>query len=589
MKDFFKFTLASIIGILVVGLLLIGGGIALLFSLYAPNKSEIAIHNNSIYVLELKGKVLERSQESLFDQFVGNNTYSIGLDDILLSIKKAERNDKIKGIYLDAGYFSCPMASLQEIRQALSDFKASGKFIIAYGNSYTQSTYYLASVADKLVLNPSGLISWHGLASQRIFYKDFLKKIGVEVQVFKVGTYKSAVEPYTSSEMSPADKEQTLAYIQSLWNQLVDDVSVSRRISCDSLNYLADRNMDCSAAVEYIRCGLADTLMYKDQVRDYLKTLMDIGKKEELQILTLQDVLCLKEKEMPKVKEKIAVYYAYGTIDDVLSPLGNEGIQSEKVMLDLRRLREDKTVKAVVFRVNSPGGSAFGSEQIWHELKLLQKEKPVVVSMGDYAASGGYYISCAADWIVAEPTTLTGSIGIFGMVPDLSGLLTETLSLHFDGVMTNRHADMGNIGRPLNAEEKERFQNLVDEGYDLFVRRCAEGRQMTIEEIKEIAQGRVWTGIMAKDRNLVDQLGGIDDAITVAAERAGIENYGLVNYPKKPDLWENIIYSFNPERYIQGKMGCLSEYFPQGAYSLKNLDKIDRIQARMPYDFFFSE
>ena len=589
MKEFFKFTFATIVGLLITGAIVSVFGIIVLMGVAASSDAETTVKENSVYVLDLEGVVSERSQENPFGRFLGNSTTVHGLDDIVASIRKAKENKDIKGICLNAGGFSCSSASMQEIRRALGDFKTSGKFIIAYGDSYTQSSYYLASIADKVILNPSGSISWHGMASRLMFYKDLMKKVGVEMQVFRVGTYKSAVEPYIANEMSAANKEQTRAYVQSIWNRILNDVSASRHISVDSLNILADRNMDYAHATEYIRCGLADTLMYKDQLHDYLKTLTGVkDEKKRPNVLTMSEMIHVKEtKEASKSKNKIAVYYAYGSIDDAMDAFGSEGIHSEKVMIDLRKLREDDNVKAVVLRVNSPGGSAYGSEQIWREVSLLKEKKPVIVSMGDYAASGGYYISCAADWIVAEATTLTGSIGIFGMIPDPSRLLTETLNLHFDGVKTNRLADMGAMGRPLNTEERALFQNMVNDGYELFTRRCAEGRKMPVEEIKKIAEGRVWTGEMAKELKLVDQLGGLDDAIAAAADRANLEDYSVERYPEQMDFLTSLLSNVSPERYIQEKVKSMFGDFGQTFLFLKNIDKVDRLQARMPFDIMF--
>ena len=587
MKDFLKFTLATIVGLLITGAIVTVLGIVTLLGFAATADTETAVKENSVFVLDLKGNVSERSFDNPFGSLFGDNTTINGLDDIVASIKKAKENPNIKGLCLNAGGFACSTASLQEIRRALADFKESGKFLIAYGDSYTQSTYYLASIADNVILNPSGNISWHGMASRIMFYKDLLAKVGVEMQVFRVGTYKSAVEPYIANEMSKANKEQTLAYMQSLWNQIASDVSASRHLSTDSLNMLADKNMDYVPAAEYIQCGLADTLMYKEQVVDYLKTRLGITEaKKKPSVLTLGEMLNVKETA-PKNKSKnlIAVYYAYGSIDNAMGgSFGTEGIHSEQVILDLRRLREDDNVKAVVMRVNSPGGSAYGSEQIWREVSLLKEKKPVVVSMGDYAASGGYYISCAADWIVAEATTLTGSIGIFGMIPDPSKLLTETLDLHFDGVKTNRLADMGAMGRPMNTEERNLFQNMVNDGYELFTKRCADGRGMSVDAIKKIAEGRVWTGEMAKSLNLVDQLGGIDDAIAAAADRAKLDNYRIITYPEKTDFMTKLLSNVSPERYINEKVESMFGSYGKGLLFLKNIDKIDRLQALMPFD-----
>ena len=474
---------------------------------------------------------------------------------------------------------------MQEIRQALADFKESGKFIIAYGGGYSQSGYYLASIADKIILNPSGSISWHGLSAQTLFVKDLLKKVGINVQIFRVGTYKSAVEPLIGTEMSPANKEQTQAFVQSIWNQMTDDIAQSRQLTQEQLNILADQYMDFQLADSCIANGLADTLMYKDEVLAYLKSQIGLKEKDKLHTLTLSDMINVK-RNTPRDKSSniIAVYYAYGEIDNSSSYNYNEeGINSEKVITDLRKLREDKNIKAVVLRVNSPGGSAYGSEQIWREVKLLKEEKPVIVSMGDYAASGGYYISCAADWIVAEPTTLTGSIGIFGMVPDFSELVTQKLDLHIDGVKTNKLADLGNIARPLNAEEKALIQQSVNNGYELFTRRCAEGRNMPIEDLKKIAEGRVWTGAMAKELKLVDELGNLQTALKAASQHAKIENYNVVAYPKPEDFLTTLMKT-RKDSYIQSQVEATFGDFSKGFTLLKNLNKADRLQTRIPFE-----
>lgn len=521
MKEFLKYTFATVCGLVLTGVVFTILGIISLAGIVASSSgTETVVKDRSVFVLELKGNVVERYQENPLMQFLGEDYTTYGLDDILTSIRKAKENDKIKGIYIDAGAFACQTASMQAIRNALVDFKKSGKFIVAYAGTYSQGTYYIASVADKVIANPSGSIGWHGLAAQTMFLKGLLDKVGVEMQVFRVGTYKSAVEPYIATEMSPANREQTQAFIGSIWQQILNEVSESRKIPADSLNALASRNMDLQPAELYLSTGLADTLMYKDEVLAYLKQLTDCKEDDKLNTLSLEDMINVK-RNVPKDKSGniVAVYYAYGEIDGSESNDG-EGINSEKVIKDLRKLREDESVKAVVLRVNSPGGSAYGSEQIWREVSLLKQEKPVVVSMGDYAASGGYYISCAADWIVAEPTTLTGSIGIFGLVPNAEGLLKDKLGLNFDVVKTNELADLGNLTRPFNEEERTLMQNMVNKGYELFTKRCADGRKMDIEDIKKIAEGRVWTGEMAKDLKLVDELGGLDKAVDAAVSRA---------------------------------------------------------------------
>lgn len=584
MKDFFKYTLATVLGLIVAGIIFTVIGIASLAGMIASTSgSETVVKDNSIFVLDLSGTVEERYQSSPIDQLMGDRINTSGLDDILASIRKAKDNEKIKGIYLNAGALACSPASLEAIRNALLDFKESKKFIVAYGGAYTQSTYYLASVADKIAVNPSGSIGWHGLASQTMFLKDLLDKLGIEMQIFRVGTYKSAVEPFIGTEMSEANREQTQAFLNSIWGQIVNGVSVSRNIPADSLNSMADRNMDLQPAGTYVQTGLADTLMYKDQVLAYLKELTGCEEDDNLNTLDLEDMINVK-RNVPKDKSGniIAVYYAYGEIDGSTSSMNDEGINSEKVIKDLRKLREDENVKAVVFRVNSPGGSAYGSEQIWREVSLLKEKKPVVVSMGDYAASGGYYISCAADWIVAEPTTLTGSIGIFGYVPNTEKLVTGKLGLHFDVVKTNRLADMGDITRPFTEDEKALMQNMVNKGYELFTKRCADGRNIPIDELKKIAEGRVWTGSMAKDLKLVDELGGIDKAMDEAVKRAGIENYMVVSYPEPGNFLTSLLET-KADNYINGRLEeNFGEYY-EGFKFLKNLKDADRLQARMPF------
>ena len=582
MKEFLRSTLATITGVLICGLNFIILGVTMLAGFVASSESETIVMPNSVLTLELKGTVQERYQPSPVDQFFEDQISTYGLEDILNSIQKAKEDEQIKGIYLHTGALACSTASLQAIHRALADFKQSGKFLIAYADMYTQGGYYLASVADKVIVNPVGSLSWHGLASETMFLKDFLAKIGVKMQIFRVGTYKSAVEPMTNTEMSPANREQTQAFLESIWKSIVSDVAASRNISVDSLNLLADQNMDLRPAEDYVRCGLADTLMYKDEVLSYLKSLAGLTEEDNLQPLSLDEMTRVKSvTPKSKTRDVVAVYYAYGEIDNGSSY--DEGINSEKVAKDLRDLRKDKNVKAVVLRVNSPGGSAYGSEQIWREVTLLKAEKPVVVSMGDYAASGGYYISCAANKIVAEPTTLTGSIGIFGMMPNAKGL-TEKLGVIFDVVKTNPYSDFGNLTRPMNDGEKGLMQMYVNNGYELFLTRCSDGRGISMEELDKIAQGRVWTGSTAKELGLVDELGGLDKALEIAIAKAGVDAYTVMSYPKKEGFLESLMNT-NPGNYIKGRMlnGKMSDMYRQFSI-IENFDKIDRIQARVPFE-----
>ena len=582
MKEFLKFTFATITGLIVTGILLTFICIITIFSLASASESETQVHKNSVMWLKLNGILTERSQPAPLGFLTGENYESYGLDDILASIQKAKKHENIKGIYLEAGDLKSGFASLEEIRTALADFKQSGKFIIAYADTYTQGLYYLSSVADKILLNPHGMLEWRGLASVPMFYKGLMDQLGIEMQIFKVGTYKSAVEPWTNSSMSEANRNQVNAYLSSIWDKLANDIAQSRNLTIEQLNDAANNMVMLLPADESLKRGLIDTLIYKTEVQDYLKMFANIDKDENMPLLDIQDMINIK-KNAPKDKSGniIAVYYANGEIDGV--KLANEtGIDSEEVIQDLRRLQENEDVKAVVLRVNSPGGSAYGSEQIWHALNKLKQEKPVIVSMGDYAASGGYYISCNADTIVAEPTTITGSIGIYGQVPNVKGL-TDKLGITFDVVKTNPHADFGITTRPMNEKEKQLMQTYIEKGYELFITRCSEGRHINKTNMEQIAQGRVWSGIAAKELGLIDELGGLDKAIEIAATKAKIDNYTLINYPKKKNLWENMFNS-NLGNYL--RMRLLDDKMKEIYHQInlwKNLNRQDIIQARMPF------
>ena len=584
MKDFLKFTLATVTGIVISSVVLFFISILVVFSMVSSSESETQVRKNSVMMLDLNGTLAERSQENPLDLIMKDDYKTYGLDDILSSIKKAKENEDIKGIYIQATSLGAGFASLEEIRNALKDFKESGKFVVAYGDAYTQGLYYLSSVADKVLLNPQGMLEWRGLAATPMFFKDLLEKVGVEMQVFKVGTYKSAVEPFISTEMSAANREQINVYLSSIWGQITSAVAESRNLSVEALNKEADRMLMFYPAEESVKNGLVDTLIYKNDVRDYLKNLAGIDKDDNMPVLGIQDMINVK-KNVPRDKSGnvIAVYYAYGEIDGGSSASTDEGINSEKVIKDLRKLKDNENVKAVVLRVNSPGGSAYGSEQIWYAVNQLKKEKPVIVSMGDYAASGGYYISCNADTIVAEPTTLTGSIGIFGMMPNAKGL-TEKLGVNFDVVKTNPYADFGNLTRPMNDGEKGLMQMYVNNGYKLFLTRCSDGRGISMEELDKIAQGRVWTGSTAKELGLVDELGGLDKALEIAIAKAGVDAYTVMSYPKKEGFLESLMNT-NPGNYIKSRMlnGKMSDMYRQFSI-IENFDKIDRIQARVPFE-----
>ncbi|MDR0891440.1 MAG: signal peptide peptidase SppA [Mediterranea sp.] len=590
MKDFLKYTLATLTGIVLAGIVLFIISLVSLAGIMATSEPETVVKDHSVMKLELNGSLSERNQDdamSLLSSLWGDGQATYGLDDILSSIKKAKENDKIKGIYIEANTLGASPASLQAIRNELASFKESGKFVVAYSDTYTQGLYYLSSVADKVLLNPKGSIEWRGLAATPIFYKGLLDKLGVEMQVFKVGTYKSAVEPFISTEMSAANREQVTAYTGSIWNQMLQGVSASRHLSVDSLNAYADRLLMCYPAEESVKCGLADTLMYKSGVTDYLKKQVGIDTDDRLRLLSLDQMVNVK-RNTPKDKSGnlIAIYYASGEIvndPSAASSTTEDAIVGSDVVKDLKKIEKDDDVKAVVLRVNSPGGSAFASEQIWHAVKELKAKKPVIVSMGDYAASGGYYISCEADTIVAEPTTITGSIGIFGMMPNAKGL-ADKVGLTFDVVKTNRYSDFGNLTRPFNNDEKSLMQMMINEGYQTFVGRCADGRHTTREAIEKIAQGRVWTGEQAQKLGLVDVLGGIDEALAITSAKAGVESYSIATYPDKKGLWDTLFNNMSAggaqAKWLKSQLG----EFYQPISFLNNLQKKDKIQAHLPYE-----
>lgn len=469
MKEFFKYVLATIVGIILTSIIFTVITIVSVAGMVASEGATSAVPKNAVLRLKLQGEVVDRAGEgSPYDIFSQGEDLSIGLDQALDALKKAAKNDRVKGIYLEAGSFGAYPADLQELRRALVEFKESGKWIVAYGDNYSRAAYYLCSVADEVYLNPIGSIDWSGMSSQPIFYTGLMKKLGVKMQVFKVGTYKSAVEPYINTEMSDANREQVMSYLSSIWNNMLKDVAKSRKLEVDALNALADTTVILCEAKTYVENKLADKLAYLSDVKEALKTRLELGEDDDLNFTTIADVAAADDLGK-KVDDEVAVYYAYGEINDSqgFGFSQEHQITTKATITDLQKLRKDKDVKAVVIRVNSPGGSAFASEQIWHEIQLLRAEKPVVISMGGLAASGGYYISCGANKIFAEPMTLTGSIGIFGMIPDASELLTQKLGLSFDVVKTNAMSDFGATGRPFNANEAAKMQNYINNGYEL--------------------------------------------------------------------------------------------------------------------------
>lgn len=585
MKDFFKYMSATVVVLIVFTLLTGVIGAMCIVGMIASGSSAKDVSENSVMVLNMSGILDERSESSFMDELNGGTVGTIGLDDVLEAIGKAKDNDKIKGIYIEAGMLSADSyASLAAIRNALLDFKKSGKWIVAYGDVYTQGTYYVASVADKVFLNPSGQIDWHGISSQPVFLKDLMAKFGVKMQLAKVGTYKSAPEMYTADKMSDANREQVTAYVNGIWQNVCKAVSESRKISVEQLNAYADNFITLNDPKDFVKYKFVDKLIYTDQIDAEINKLLKQDADDNINTVSLAEMKVVKSKE--EKGEEIAVYYAYGNIVDNATGgmLSNEhNIVSKTVCDDLKALMDDDDVKAVVLRINSGGGSAYASEQIWHYVEMLKKEKPVVVSMGGMAASGGYYISSGANWIVAEPTTLTGSIGIFGMFPDFSGLLTEKLGVKFDEVKTNKHSAFGTPARPFNEEEMRYLNNYIDRGYALFRSRVAQGRKMKVEQVEKIAQGRVWLGQDALKVKLVDELGGLDKAVAKAAQLAKLKEYHTAAYPGKTSWVDQLLNNLSGESYINAQARqALGEYY-EPFMLMKDINNQSAIQARIPF------
>lgn len=591
MKQFFKYVLATMVGVFALCVILAVMSIISLVGMAAMGSSATTtVKDNSVLVIKLDGQIDERATNNPFAALMGGSLEEpCGLDEIMLAIDHAKNEDKVKGIYIEAGSISgAAPATLQEIRNALVDFKKTGKFIMAYGDTYSQGTYYISSVADSLVINPQGLIEWRGLASQTMYYKDLFEKIGVSMQVVKVGTYKSAVEPFLLNEMSDANREQITVFEGEIWDQILADVSKSRSLKKEKLSELADSAIMFKKATEYKKEKLVDKLAYSDDVPSVIANMMKVDGPDDYSTITVKELASIASSEPKGTSgDIVAVYYAYGDIVEEASNSGfsqSNEIVGKKVIKELKDLADDDDVKAVVLRVNSGGGSAYASEQIWHQVMNIKAKKPIVVSMGDYAASGGYYISCAADWIVAQPTTLTGSIGIFGTFPEAGELLNNKLGVHFSTVKTNQYADFGDISRPLTEGERAVLQNYINNGYDLFTKRCADGRKMKQDAIKAIAEGRVWTGVHAKKIGLVDQLGSLEDAIAVAKKKAKLDDCSVITYPAKPDVFANLLDEMNNSgSYADAQMkDALGEYYNMFS-NIKAMSTRTGVQASMPY------
>ena len=584
MKQFFKMMFAATFGVCIAFILIAFTGftfiIAMLISIGSDSNATYTPKNDeSVFKITLNGYVTEDTEENSLAMLFDDNP-TLSLKDIFASIRNAKEQNAIKGIYLDIGLFITGTSNVDAIRRELMDFKESGKFVVAYADNYTQAGYYLASVADEVYLNPLGALALTGFSSETMFYKGFLEKIGVEMLVFKVGKYKGAVEPFLGNKLSDENREQITAYQQGIWNNVVNGIAASRKVLPSDVNHFADEGFFLADPMNAVECGLIDDVKYRLEVENIV---MEKAEQDGKSLKTI-GVSKMKraKKSVREYRDKIAVLYAEGEISSIPSSLSTGSGITEKMTKELKKLQDDENVKAVVFRINSPGGSAFISEQIWKQVVELKTTKPIVVSMGNVAASGGYYVACAADKIVAEENTLTGSIGIFGLFPNTSGLF-EKLALTTDVVKTNKYADLGDPSRPMTDDEQALIQAHVERGYDVFLTRCAQGRQMSKEAIDLIGQGRVWTGRQAHELGLVDELGGIDRAIELAVELAGLDNYTIAHVSTSSDFIKELFEKQLEDvkiSMLRNLMGEEYDYFK----TLQQMKTFSGIQARLPYD-----
>lgn len=580
----FASTLGFFVGLMLAGVIAIVFMIGMVAGLSSNSQAVYTPKaENSVFKIAFEGDIRESAEENPFTNLLTGREPDLSLRDLLKSIRHAKEQESVKGIYLDMGVFSGGTASLDAVRRALMDFKESGKFIVAYADNYTQGGYYLASVADKIYLNPQGILGLTGLSSRTMFYKGLLQKIGVEMMVFKVGTYKGAVEPFIADKLSDANREQITSYQNSIWGNITKGIAKSRNITVEDVNRFADEGAFFASPEKAVEYKLIDELKYRSEVEKYL--IEQSGQTgDKLKTVGLSNMKNVKKTER-EYRNKIAIVYAEGEITQqiISSPYsGNFPCISEKINDDLRKLADNKDVKAVVLRINSPGGSAYTSEQIWKQVYELKKKKPVVVSMGSVAASGGYYIASGASKIIAEPNTLTGSIGIFGMFPNTAGLFNK-LALTTDIVKTNRYADFGDPARPMTDDEKALIQGYIERGYDTFLTRCAEGRGVSKADIDSIGQGRVWTGEQALKIGLVDELGGIERAVELAGELAEIYNYNIMEVSTDHDFLKELLekqIEVVKQSVVKDMLGDEYEHFR----TLQKVKATYGIQARIPYD-----
>lgn len=589
MKQFFKYVAATIVGLFAFGVIMIFFGFICLIGMVVSSSGAPSLLDNSVMVLKLQGEISDKAEEDWLGEITGNQFNQLGMNKILSAIHKAKKEDKVKGIYLETGILQTDYATLQEIRGALADFKKSGKWIIAYGDNFSQGGYYLSSVANKVYVNPEGNIDWHGIASQTQYIKDVAAKFGVHFTVVKVGKYKSFTEMYTEDKMSDANREQVSRYINGLWQQILTEVSASRNINKDSLNHYADGIMAFEDSQLLKSRKLVDGFCYYDEIRDVVKKQLGLKSDEKIHQASMDDVNAAVE-DGNALGDQIAVYYCQGNIVSAASSSlygSGQEIVSKQVIKDLQELGDDDNIKAVVLRINSGGGEAYASEQLWRAVSMLNKKKPVVVSMGGMTASGAYYMSMGARYVMAQPITLTGSIGIFGALPDWSDLMTQKLGFKYDEVKTNRHSSYGTAGstRHWTPEEIGILQANVNRGYALFRKRVADGRKLPVEQVEQIAQGRVWLGTDAKSIKLVDGLGNLNDAIAKAAQLAKISDYGTQEYPASADWMDQLLdrVSGTSGSYLDEQLRLTLGDLYKPFMTIRNMKEKEPVQATLPF------
>ena len=588
MKEFFKYVFATVVGIFAVSII----GMILLFmivgAIISSADKQVVVENNSMLIIDMSRQIVDRAPNDPFEDMdlsFLSQVKSLGLDDIFTSLENAATDDRIKGVYLKLSMVSGGMASVEEIRNALIEFKKNcDKPIYAHADQYMmdQKAYYLATVADKIVIHPEVAVDFRGLGGEMMFYKNALDKVGIEMQIVRHGKFKAAVEPFMLDKMSAENREQQLTYMGSLWNHMLKGISDERNITVERLNVLADEVQTFNKGRKAVESGLVDEVKYKDQVLDDLREITGIEGTKDVPGISASKYADVPAKDIKFSRNKIAVIYASG---DIGMSFGGEFIDGDKLSREIRKVRQDSSYKAIVLRIDSPGGTVFDSETIWREVKLAAEEKTLVVSFGDVAASGGYYLSCAADKILASPNTITGSIGIYGTIPNFGELLNDKLGITTDVVKTNKNSDLLTLTRPMTDYEQKMMQASIEEGYDIFIAHVAEGRKMSKAQVDSIGQGRVWSGENAKEIGLIDDFGGLKDAIALAAEIEGLDEYRTVSLPALPDPFQELFKVGTDNiraRFLKNELGEKYRYYEY----FKKMSGMNGVYARMPYDIF---